>query len=98
MFGSEGFWTGWTGCANGNGVGVRRWSNPFTLARKDTSGRGLELWGDLVGANKHSHYAYFDDALDRALPEKDDWQFHQRVSYVRSAGNWVPCEFSSPRL
>jgi protoporphyrinogen oxidase len=38
------------------------------------------------------HYAYFDDAIDRALSGTDDWLTHQRVSYVRSAGSWVPCE------
>lgn len=40
------------------------------------------------------HYAYFDDAINRALPLKDDWQTHQRISYVRSAGRWVPCKFT----
>lgn len=46
------------------------------------------------GNNWHQnrHYAYFDDAINRALPVKDDWQTHQRISYVRSAGRWVPCE------
>lgn len=36
-----------------------------------------------------SHYAYFDDVLDRALPLESDWFTHQRVSYVRSKNVWV---------
>lgn len=40
---------------------------------------------------ERSHYAYFDDAIARALPSEDDWFSHQRVSYVRSRQGWVPC-------
>lgn len=44
------------------------------------------------------HYSYFDDAIGMALPHADDWQEHQRVSYVRSANVWVPCEPPSTLL
>lgn len=40
------------------------------------------------------HYTYFDDVINKALPGADDWLTHQRVSYVRSAGSWVPCTSS----
>ena len=39
-----------------------------------------------------SHYAYFDDTINKALPKEDDWYEHQRVSYIRSGTAWVPCE------
>ena len=42
-----------------------------------------------------SHYKYFDDALNEALPRKDDWFTHERVSYVRCQGLWVPYPFQN---
>ena len=42
-----------------------------------------------------SHYKYFDECLDEALPEPDDWQHHQRVSYVRYKNFWVPYPFQN---
>ncbi|KAL8280651.1 hypothetical protein RQP46_006974 [Phenoliferia psychrophenolica] len=33
---------------------------------------------------------YFDDVLNEALPKPEDWYEHQRVSYVRCKGLWVP--------
>ena len=30
------------------------------------------------------------DCINQALPKEDDWYEHQRVSYVRSKGVWVP--------
>lgn len=27
-----------------------------------------------------SHYKYFDDCIDEALPKVDDWYTHQRIS------------------
>ena len=42
-----------------------------------------------------SHYKYFDDALNEALPKADDWFTHERVSYVRSKGFWVPYPFQN---
>jgi protoporphyrinogen oxidase len=62
------------------------------LASTDTTPEGFLF--DVGGHVIFSHYAYFDDALNRALPNEDDWLTHQRVSYVRSAGTWVPCEYS----
>lgn len=42
-----------------------------------------------------SHYKYFDDCLDEALPNADDWYTHQRVSYVRFKNLWVPYPFQN---
>ena len=35
-------------------------------------------------------HSYFDDCINEALPKPDDWYEHERVSYVRSKGAWVP--------
>jgi len=42
-----------------------------------------------------SHYKYFDDCIDEALPKDDDWYTHQRISYVRYKGLWVPYPFQN---
>ena len=42
-----------------------------------------------------SHYTYFDDCIHEALPKEDDWYEHQRVSYVRYKGLWVPYPFQN---
>jgi protoporphyrinogen oxidase len=42
-----------------------------------------------------SHYKYFDDCIDEALPNQDDWYTHQRISYVRYRGLWVPYPFQN---
>jgi protoporphyrinogen oxidase len=42
-----------------------------------------------------SHYLYFDDVLNEALPKPDDWYEHQRVSYVKSRGRWVPYPYQN---
>lgn len=36
-----------------------------------------------------SHYKYFDDMIEEALPKESDWYTHQRISYVRSRNTWV---------
>ncbi|WWD19391.1 hypothetical protein CI109_103851 [Kwoniella shandongensis] len=60
---------------------------PGGLASTDITDEGFYF--DVGGHVIFSHYAYFDDAIDRALPNEDDWKTHERVSYVRSAGRWV---------
>ena len=50
---------------------------------------------DVGGHVVFSHYKYFDDVLDEALPEDKDWFEHQRVSYVRFRGQWVPYPFQN---
>lgn len=45
---------------------------------------------DVGGHVIFSHYKYFDDCIDEALPNEDDWYTHQRISYVRCKGLWVP--------
>jgi protoporphyrinogen oxidase len=42
-----------------------------------------------------SHYKYFDDCIDEALPKEDDWYIHQRISYVRCKNLWVPYPFQN---
>lgn len=42
-----------------------------------------------------SHYKYFDDCVDEALPKEDDWYTHQRISYVRCKNLWVPYPFQN---
>lgn len=42
-----------------------------------------------------SHYKYFDDCVDEALPNEDDWYTHQRISYVRCKNLWVPYPFQN---
>ncbi|KAI7545299.1 FAD/NAD(P)-binding domain-containing protein, partial [Hortaea werneckii] len=42
-----------------------------------------------------SHYKYFDDCIDEALPNESDWYQHQRISYVRYKGQWVPYPFQN---
>ncbi|WVQ79559.1 hypothetical protein IAT38_001658 [Cryptococcus sp. DSM 104549] len=66
---------------------------PGGLASTDLTEEGFYF--DVGGHVIFSHYAYFDDAIDRALPGADDWQVHQRVSYVRSAGRWVPYPYQN---
>lgn len=46
---------------------------------------------DVGGHVIFSHYSYFDDVIHEALPQKEDWYEHERVSYVRSRDVWVPC-------
>ena len=40
-------------------------------------------------------YSYFDDCINEALPKPDDWYEHERVSYVRSFGEWVPYPYQN---
>ena len=60
------------------------------LASTDITQEGFLF--DVGGHVIFSHYAYFDDVINEALPSDKDWYEHQRVSYVRSKGVWVPCE------
>lgn len=50
---------------------------------------------DVGGHVIFSHYKYFDDCIDEALPEESDWYHHQRISYVRYKGLWVPYPFQN---
>jgi protoporphyrinogen oxidase len=42
-----------------------------------------------------SHYKYFDDCIDEALPMEDDWYIHQRISYIRCKNFWIPYPFQN---
>jgi protoporphyrinogen oxidase len=50
---------------------------------------------DVGGHVIFSHYKYFDDCINEALPEDSDWYTHQRISYVRYKGLWVPYPFQN---
>lgn len=54
----------------------------------------LQLY-DVGGHVIFSHYKYFDDCIDEALPNESDWYQHQRISYVRYKGQWVPYPFQN---
>ncbi|KAI2997846.1 hypothetical protein CBS147346_8468 [Aspergillus niger] len=66
---------------------------PGGLASTDITPEG-SLY-DVGGHVIFSHYKYFDDCLHEALPKTEDWYEHQRVSYVRYQGRWVPCPFQN---
>jgi len=63
------------------------------LASTDTTPEGFLF--DVGGHVIFSHYLYFDDCINEALPKSDDWYEHQRVSYVRSKGCWVPYPYQN---
>ncbi len=50
---------------------------------------------DVGGHVIFSHYKYFDDIIDEALPNDSDWYHHQRISYVRYKDLWVPYPFQN---
>ncbi|KAM5367858.1 hypothetical protein ACJZ2D_009769 [Fusarium nematophilum] len=66
---------------------------PGGLASTDTTPEGFLF--DVGGHVIFSHYKYFDDVLNEALPEPADWYEHQRISYVRYLGDWVPYPFQN---
>ncbi|KAI0479091.1 UDP-galactopyranose mutase [Xylariaceae sp. FL0804] len=70
-------------------------SNPIPggLASTDTTKEGFLY--DVGGHVIFSHYKYFDDCINEALPSDDDWFTHERVSYVRYDGLWVPYPFQN---
>ncbi|KAH6645066.1 hypothetical protein BKA67DRAFT_664909 [Truncatella angustata] len=66
---------------------------PGGLASTDVTPEGFLF--DVGGHVIFSHYRYFDDVLHEALPKPEDWFEHQRVSYVRFGGQWVPYPFQN---
>ncbi|MCJ1314588.1 hypothetical protein MMC25_008270 [Agyrium rufum] len=66
---------------------------PGGLASTDITPEGFLY--DVGGHVIFSHYKYFDDVIDEALPGEDDWYSHQRISYVRYKGLWVPYPFQN---
>ncbi|GAA5975946.1 hypothetical protein JCM11641_002846 [Rhodosporidiobolus odoratus] len=63
------------------------------LASTDVTDEGFLF--DVGGHVIFSHYLYFDDVINEALPKPDDWYEHERVSYVKSKGAWVPYPFQN---
>lgn len=66
---------------------------PGGLASTDVTPEGFLY--DVGGHVIFSHYRYFDDCLAEALPREEDWFTHQRISYVRFKGLWVPYPFQN---
>lgn len=66
---------------------------PGGLASTDVTAEGFLF--DVGGHVIFSHYKYFDDCLNEALPKPTDWYEHQRISYVRYQGIWVPYPFQN---
>lgn len=67
---------------------------PGGLASTDVTAEGFLY--DVGGHVIFSHYKYFDDCLNEALPGgTKDWYMHQRVSYVRCKNRWVPYPFQN---
>ncbi|KXT14747.1 hypothetical protein AC579_4409, partial [Pseudocercospora musae] len=66
---------------------------PGGLASTDVTPEGFLY--DVGGHVIFSHYKYFDDVIDEALPNESDWYHHQRISYVRYKGLWVPYPFQN---
>ncbi|KAK5115158.1 hypothetical protein LTR85_009916 [Meristemomyces frigidus] len=66
---------------------------PGGLASTDVTPEGFLY--DVGGHVIFSHYKYFDDCIDEALPNESDWYQHQRISYVRYKGLWVPYPFQN---
>ncbi|WFD37087.1 uncharacterized protein MJAP1_000028 [Malassezia japonica] len=63
------------------------------LASTDVTKEGFLF--DVGGHVIFSHYSYFDDVIHEALPQKEDWYEHERVSYVRSRDVWVPYPYQN---
>ncbi|KAL8732327.1 MAG: hypothetical protein Q9181_003998 [Wetmoreana brouardii] len=72
---------------------IDRNETPGGLASTDVTPEGFLY--DVGGHVIFSHYKYFDDCIDEALPRKDDWYTHQRISYVRCKEQWVPYPFQN---
>ncbi|MCJ1353280.1 MAG: hypothetical protein MMC33_003265 [Icmadophila ericetorum] len=66
---------------------------PGGLASTDITPEGFLY--DVGGHVIFSHYKYFDDCINEALPNEDDWYTHQRISYVRCKNLWVPYPFQN---
>ncbi|KAI9189739.1 hypothetical protein H9P43_001172 [Blastocladiella emersonii ATCC 22665] len=63
------------------------------LASTDVTPEGFLY--DVGGHVIFSHYKYFDEVLHEALPKDEDWFTHQRVSYVRQRGLWIPYPYQN---
>jgi protoporphyrinogen oxidase len=63
---------------------------PGGLASSYVDSRGF-TW-DVGGHVQFSHYAYYDDLLDRAV---DRWLYHERESWVWIKGRFVPYPFQN---
>ncbi|KAG9999214.1 Udp-Galactopyranose mutase in complex with Udp, partial [Aureobasidium melanogenum] len=66
---------------------------PGGLASTDVTPEGFLY--DVGGHVIFSHYKYFDDCINEALPKETDWYTHQRISYVRCKEQWVPYPFQN---
>jgi len=51
------------------------------------------FWWDIGGHVQFSHYKYFDDLMDKLLP--NEWFDHQRESWVWMQDRWIPYPFQN---
>eukprot|EP00240_Pyramimonas_obovata_P002013 CAMPEP_0118927112 /NCGR_PEP_ID=MMETSP1169-20130426/4658_1 /TAXON_ID=36882 /ORGANISM="Pyramimonas obovata, Strain CCMP722" /LENGTH=505 /DNA_ID=CAMNT_0006868809 /DNA_START=34 /DNA_END=1551 /DNA_ORIENTATION=- len=66
---------------------------PGGLACTDLTPEGFYF--DMGGHVIFSHFKYFDDLLDAAVGTGDNWNDHERVSYVRLKNRWVAYPFQN---
>lgn len=72
---------------------VDKFGEPGGLSQTDTTPEGFLF--DMGGHVIFSHYAYFDDLLNRAVGGPEAWELHQRVSYVWLKNRWIPYPFQN---
>jgi len=53
----------------------------------------LNYTWDVGGHVLFSHYDYFDQVLDTIMPGPEQWCSHERESWIRIQGRWVPYPF-----
>jgi protoporphyrinogen oxidase len=80
------------GGAAGDWLLLERNAGPAGLATTDVTPEGFLF--DIGGHVIFSHYEYFDALLDRAVGA-GGWNVHERVSYVRIKGRFVPYPFQN---
>ncbi|KAJ3480460.1 hypothetical protein NLG97_g8066 [Lecanicillium saksenae] len=66
---------------------------PGGLASTDVTPEGFLY--DVGGHVIFSHYKYFDDCLNEALPAAEDWYEHKRNAFCRYKNRWVPYPFQN---
>ena len=78
-------------CGIRNFVVLERQSHPGGLASSFVDDQGF-TW-DVGGHVQFSHYQYFDDLMDRLLP--NDWLWHERESWIWMQNTFIPYPFQN---
>ncbi|MBF0234343.1 MAG: FAD-dependent oxidoreductase [Desulfamplus sp.] len=77
-----------------NELGHHNWS----LYEKNSYPGGLsasfkdnqEFWWDIGGHVLFSHYAYFDNVMDRVMDKESEWLYHDRSAWVWMNNRFIP--------